>query len=456
MACKVRVAQVGLQLGALRTRASIMSAMARILLGVSGGIAAYKTLEFARLAIKAGHFVRVAQTPDSLNFVGASSYEGITGAPVLIDQFQADSAGGVFQDQERPAHDPIAHLELVANCDVYLVAPATANTIAKLATGRADNMVTALALSCKKPLIVAPAMNNDMYTNPATRANIETLRERGVRVLDPGTGELASKGEYGVGRLPEPSELLAAVEQSLASGQESFSPRSLDGLKMLVSAGGTREPIDEVRFVGNRSSGKMGFAIADAAAARGAAVTVVAANVALPRNPTVEYIDVSTAAELEAAVRAQFTASDVLVMAAAVADFTPADPQAGKIKKSGRDELEIQLIATNDVLKGLKALRGEGQIVVGFAAEAGDALLAEAERKLEQKGLDMVVANDISDPAIGFESEGNEVTIVTAAGEPERSARGSKAEIANLILDRIERLLDRVADRSAAGDEGQV
>lgn len=424
--------------------------MARILLGVSGGIAAYKTVEFTRLAIKAGHVVRVVQTPDSGNFVGASTFEGITGAPVLIDQFEADPAGGVFQDQERPAHDPIAHLELAANCDVFLVAPASANTIAKITAGMADNMVTALALTCRKPLIVAPAMNNDMYLSAATRENIEKLRSRGVTVLDPGTGALASKGEYGVGRLPEPAELLEAVERAISGGQH-HAPRSLDGLKLLVSAGGTREPIDEVRFVGNRSSGKMGFAIADQAAARGAEVTVVAANVALARNPAVTYVNVSTAAELEAAVREHFPASDALVMAAAVADFTPAKPEEGKIKKAGREGIEIELVATNDVLKGLQELRRPGQVVVGFAAEAGDALLPEAQRKLESKGLDLIVANDIADPTIGFEVDGNEVTLIAAGAEPERPPRGTKAQIAGVILDRVEGLL-RPADRQMADE----
>ncbi len=429
--------------------------MARILLGVSGGIAAYKTLELTRLAIKAGHVVRVVQTPDSLNFVGKSSFEGITGAPVLIDQFENDPAGGVFQDQQRPEHDPIAHLELAANCDVFLIAPATANTIAKLASGFADNMLTALALTCKKPMIVAPAMNNDMYTSAATRENVEVLRRRGVTVLDPGTGELASKGEYGVGRLPEPNELLAAVESAL-TGEASYAPRSLDGLKLLVSAGGTREPIDEVRFVGNRSSGKMGFAIADEAAARGAEVTVVAANVSLARNPAVTYLDVSTAAELEAAVRTSFPVCDALIMAAAVADFTPAAPAEGKIKKAGKQGMEIELVATNDVLAGLADLRREGQVVVGFAAEAGEALLPEAQRKLEAKGLDMIVANDIADPTIGFEVDGNEVTLITKGAEPERPPRGSKAQIAGAILDRVQSLLRPARTESAAPSDRPV
>lgn len=420
--------------------------MARILLGVSGGIAAYKSLEFTRLAIKAGHFVRVVQTPDSINFVGKWSFEGITGAPVLVSQFERDPAGGAFPDQQRPDHDPISHLELAGNCDVFLLAPATANTIAKITYGMADNMVTALALSCKKPMIIAPAMNNDMYLNQATVDNIKTLRARGIEVLEPGTGELASKGEYGVGRLPEPAALLEAVENAL--GGSRFEPQSLDGFKLLVTAGGTREPIDSVRFVGNRSSGKMGFAVADAAAARGASVTVVAANVSLPRNPAVEFVDVSTAAELEAAVNQLFPDCDAIVMAAAVADFRPVDPDAGKIKKAGRETLSIEMTATNDVLAGLKQLRKPGQVIVGFAAESGDVLLDEAQRKLKDKGLDMIVANDISDPTIGFESDGNEITLITADGQPEHPPRGSKQEIAALIVERVEQLI-RTRENSA-------
>ncbi|MBI4898756.1 MAG: bifunctional phosphopantothenoylcysteine decarboxylase/phosphopantothenate--cysteine ligase CoaBC [Actinobacteria bacterium] len=425
--------------------------MARILLGVSGGIAAYKSVEFTRLAIKAGHAVRVVQTPDSLNFVGKSTFEGITGAPVLTGQFERDPAGGAFPDQPRPAHDPIGHLELAANCDIYVIAPATANTIAKLAGGFADNMLTALALSCRKPLLVAPAMNNEMYVNAATRENIEALRRRGLTLIEPETGELASKGEYGIGRLPEPATLLAETERLLAGAQAEFAPRSLDGLKLLISAGGTREPIDEVRFVGNRSSGRMGFAIADEAAARGAEVTVIAANVSLQRNERVEYVDVGTAAELQREIETRFDACEALIMAAAVADFRPVEPQAGKIKKRGRESLAIELEATRDILSAVAARRRPDQVVVGFAAEAGPDLLAEAQRKLEQKGLDLVVANDIADAAIGFESTENEVVMIGADLRPERPPRGSKRLVAQAILDRLERL---AGERREAGQTG--
>lgn len=426
--------------------------MARILLGVSGGIAAYKAVELARLAIKAGHTVRVVQTPASVNFVGCSTFEGITGAPVLIDQFERDPMGGVFPGQQRPTHDPISHLALVENCDVFVVAPATANTIAKLAHGMADNMLTALALGCRRPLIVAPAMNNEMYLGTGTTENVATLRERGVVVAEPETGELASKGEYGVGRLPEPSALLAAIEETLAAGAAApaFAPRSLDGLKFLVTAGGTREPIDAVRFVGNRSSGKMGFAVAEAAAARGADVTVIAANVSLPRSERIRFVDVSTAAQLEQAAGELFPDCDVLAMAAAVADFRPAAPAQGKIKKAGRDVLAIELEPTNDVLAALGALRRPGQLLVGFAAETGESMLPEARRKLAEKGLDMVVANDVGDPAIGFESDENAVTLVTDDAEVAVS-RANKLAVAAAIVDRIERLLEVAANDRRAG-----
>src|SRR5881227_1457719 len=268
--------------------------MARVLLGVSGGIAAYKALELVRLATAAGHAVRVLQTPRSLQFVGGASFAALTGAPVLVDEFERDPARGAFPNQAPPDHEPLSHLELVANADVYVIAPASANTLAKLAAGLADNLVTTAALAATCPVIVAPAMNHHMWQHPATRANAETLRARGVTVLEPGVGRLGSKGEWGSGRLPEPAELLAAIEAvARRNGFRAHGP--LEGVRVLVSAGGTREPLDAVRYVGNRSSGRMGFALADEAAARGAAVTVVAANVGLARNPRVTYEEVETA-----------------------------------------------------------------------------------------------------------------------------------------------------------------
>ena len=256
--------------------------MARLLLGVSGGIAAYKALELVRLAIRAGHAVRVIQTPTSERFVGRASFEGITGAPVLTSEFERDPARGAFPGDPAPAHDPISHLELVSNADLFLIAPASANTLAKLAQGHADTLLTSAALAARCPLVVAPAMNDAMWEHAATQANLATLRARGATVIDPGVGALASKGEHGVGRLAEPPALLAACEALLAGAP---TPRGGDlaGVRVLVTAGGTREPIDSVRFVGNRSSGRMGLALAAEAQRRGARVTVVAANVSIPR-----------------------------------------------------------------------------------------------------------------------------------------------------------------------------
>jgi phosphopantothenoylcysteine decarboxylase / phosphopantothenate---cysteine ligase len=412
--------------------------MARVLLGVSGGIAAYKALEFVRLATKAGHAVRVVQTPTSERFVGKASFAGLTGAPVLTDEFERDPARGAFPDQQPPQHDPLSHLELVRNADAFLIAPASANTIAKLAGGLADNLLTSAFLAATCPVLVAPAMNNAMYENAATQANLETLRARGVTVLDPGVGALGSKHEWGVGRLAEPPDLLAAVEAVVPSGS-----RPWDGLKVLVSAGGTREPIDSVRYVGNRSSGRMGFALAEEAAARGADVTVIAANVGLPRHPRVRYVDVVSAQDLLAACEGEFPHTDVLLMAAAVADFRPAQAAATKLKKDGREGLELALEPTPDVLSGLAAQRRAGQVLVGFAAEHGANAVEYGRGKLERKGLDAVVVNDISRPDIGFEGDHNEVTIVTAAGD-EHVERSSKAEVARAICDVVVALRAKV------------
>ena len=416
--------------------------MGRILLGVSGGIAAYKALEVVRLATKAGHAVRVIQTPTAQRFVGAASFAALTGAPVLTDEFERDPARGAFPDQAPPEHDPLSHLELVRNADVLLVAPASANTIAKLAHGLADNLLTSAALAATCPVLVAPAMNNHMYEHAATQANLALLRERGVIVVDPGAGALGSRHEWGIGRLAEPVQLLAAVEAVVPAGR-----RPWDGLKVLVTAGGTREPIDAVRFVGNRSSGRMGFALAEEAAALGAEVTVVAANVALARSPRVRYVDVTTAAELQSACEERFADADVLLMAAAVADYRPAVAADTKLKKDEREELVVALERTPDILSGLAAIRRADQTVIGFAAEHGDGAVAYGRDKLVRKGLDAVVVNDIARADIGFEGSDNEVTIVTATGE-RHVTRASKAEIARAILDAVSDL--RSGERTTA------
>ena len=406
--------------------------MARLLLGVSGSVAAYKALETARLAARAGHAVRVLQTPASEQFVGRASFEAITGAPVLGSEFEPDPARGAFPGEAVGDRAPISHLALAERADVFLIAPASANTVAKLAGGQADNLLLAAALVARCPVVVAPAMNHSMYSHPATQANIATLRERGIVVLPPGEGELASHGERGIGRLPEPTELLAACEALLGS-------HAWAGLEVLVTAGGTREPLDSVRFIGNRSSGRMGAAVAARAAARGAQVTLIAANLAVPPPAGVRLVAVQTAAELLDACRAEFPGCDVLLMAAAVSDFKPADPVAGKLKKDEGVPAPIVLEPTPDILSSLRELRHQGQLVVGFAAEHGAEALAYGRRKLVDKALDAIVVNDISLSEIGFESEENEVVIVTPSEEI-RVGRTSKRQVAEAVLDEVERL----------------
>lgn len=413
--------------------------MPRILLGVSGGIAAYKALELVRLATGAGHAVRVVQTPASRRFVGSASFAALTGAPVLVDEFERDPARGAFPDQPPPDHEPIGHLALVQNADLYLIVPASANTVAKLAHGLADNLLTSAALAATCPLLVAPAMNNHMYQHPATQANLATLRARGVCLVEPDSGRLASMGEHGVGRLPDPARLLATCEKLLGDGSPAPHAAPWSGLRVLVTAGGTQEPIDSVRFLGNSSSGRMGLALAAAAAARGADVSVIAANVALEPPAGVQWHAVRTAAELEEVCEREFPDCDVLLMAAAVADFRPTAPAEGKLKKAGREGLSLALEPTPDVLRGLARRRRPGQTLVGFAAEHGDGALHYGHAKLREKGLDAVVVNDISRPDIGFEVDRNEVTILTPAGE-EHLAPASKGQIAEGILEVVGRL----------------
>jgi phosphopantothenoylcysteine decarboxylase/phosphopantothenate--cysteine ligase len=406
--------------------------MARILLGVSGGIAAYKSLELARLATLAGHGVRVLMTETATRFVGAASFEGIVGAPVLISEFERDPMRGAFPGDGEPGHDPIGHLELAANCDAFLVAPASANTLAKLAGGSADSMLTTSFLACAAPRLVAPAMNDRMYADAATQDNLARLRERGVEVIEPDEGKLASRGEFGKGRLPDPQRLLARVEAALPAGE-----RPWDGLRVLVTAGGTREPIDPVRFIGNRSSGRMGIALAAAAARRGAEVTLVAANVSLPEPAGVRRIDVETAAELAVATDEAFLTTHVLLMAAAPADFRPAAISREKLKR--KDGLDLQMEPTEDILASIAAGRGENQTIVGFAAEHGGEATERARAKLTRKNADLIVLNDVSDPAIGFESDQNAVTLIEEATETSVPI-ASKDAIADAILDKVDQL----------------
>ena len=431
--------------------------MGRILLGVSGGVAAYKALELVRLATGAGHAVRVVQTPTSRRFVGVASFAALTGAPVLTSEFERDPARGAFPDQPQPTHEPLSHLALAANADVLVVAPATANTIAKLAIGAADNLLCSCALAADCPLVIAPAMNDRMYEHPAVQANLATLRERGATIVEPDVGRLASKGEHGIGRQAEPARLLAACEAALAQAGSSAlggtgagpgataagthngaagSPSAWRGVRVLVTAGGTREPIDSVRFVGNSSSGRMGLALAQAALLRGAEVTVIAANVALPRPAGASWREVCTAAELQRECELRFDACDVLLMAAAVGDFRPSEPLAGKIKKEDRERLTLELEPTEDIVAALAARRRPDQTVVAFAAEHGERAVELARAKLAIKGLDAIVVNDISRGDIGFEADENEVTILGADGD-RHVPRAAKTHVAEAILDAV-------------------
>lgn len=381
--------------------------MARILLGVSGGIAAYKACEACRLLVKGGHEVVPLVTPAAERFVSAETFRALARRPA--------------------AEDVYLHL---TRADMLVVAPCTANTLAKLAHGIADNVLTEAALAHRGPTLVAPAMNPRMWSHPATRANAETLRSRGVVLVGPDEGETA-EGDLGVGRMVEPEEIVRAAEDLLAGDSK------LKGKRVLVSAGGTREPIDSVRFVGNRSSGRMGAALAAEAKRRGAQVTLLGANLVVPAPPGVELVETPTAGDLER--EALSRDADVVIMAAAVADYRPAEALATKRPKDGV-AWTVELEPTRDVLAALGGRKRPGQVLVGFAADEGERGLARAREKLGRKNADVFVFNDVSRPDIGFDSDENEVTLVTPTGERVVS-KAPKAEIAAAILDAVEPLL---------------
>jgi phosphopantothenoylcysteine decarboxylase/phosphopantothenate--cysteine ligase len=383
--------------------------MARILLGVSGGIAAYKACELCRLLVKAGHEVIPLVTPGAERFVTAETFRALARRP--------------------PAEDVYVHL---TRADLLLVAPCTANTLAKLAHGLADNTLTEAALAHRGPMLVAPAMNPRMWSHPATRANAETLRSRGVTLVGPDEGETA-EGELGVGRMAEPEDIAAAAEGLLAGSGP------LRGKRVLISAGGTQEPIDAVRFVGNRSSGRMGVALAAEARRRGARVTLLGANLAVAAPAGVELIETPTASELETEALARGVEADVVIMAAAVADYRPAEVLATKRPKD-RSGWSLELEPTSDVLGTLGERRVPGQILVGFAADQGELGLERAREKLTRKKADLIVFNDVGRTDICFESADNEVTLLDASGE-RTIAKASKDAIAAAILDHVERLL---------------
>jgi phosphopantothenoylcysteine decarboxylase/phosphopantothenate--cysteine ligase len=383
--------------------------MARVLLGVTGGIAAYKACELCRLLVREGHDVVPLVTPGAERFVTAETFRALARRP--------------------PGDDVYLHL---TRADLLVVAPCTANTLAKLAHGLADNVLTEAALAHRGPVVVAPAMNPRMWSHPATRANTEALRERGVVLVGPDEGETA-EGELGVGRMAEPEEILRAALEVLHGSSV------LRGKRVLVSAGGTREPLDAVRFVGNRSSGRMGVAVAAEARRRGAEVTLLAANLAVPAPAGVELVETPTAADLEREALARAAEADVVVMAAAVADYRPAEALASKRPKDTAT-WTLELEPTADVLSALGERRREGQLLVGFAAETEDAGLARARKKLVGKGADLFVLNDVSRTDIGFDAYENEVTLLTAAGE-RTVAKAPKGEIAAAVLDEVEALL---------------
>ena len=382
--------------------------MARVLLGITGGIAAYKAAELARLLVKAGHEVTPILTPEAETFITAKTFEALA-----------------RRETPRELYPHLVHADLLA------VAPLSANTLAKLAHGLADNVLTQTALAFDGPVLAAPAMNPRMWAHRATRENVAKLRGRGIVLVGPDEGELA-EGEWGVGRMSEPEEIFARVEAVLARRDQ------LAGRRVLVSAGGTREPLDAVRFLGNRSSGRMGVALAEEARLRGAEVTLVAANLSVPPPGRVELVPAPTAAELEREVLARADA-DVVVMAAAVADYRPAEPSAEKRPKHAEPWV-VTLEPTSDVLAQLGAKRWRGQVLVGFAADRGETGLARAREKLAAKKSDLIVFNDVSREDIGFDASENEVVLVTAAGE-RRIPKAPKERIATEILDEVVKLV---------------
>ena len=399
-----------------------------IVLGVTGSIAAYKAADLASKLTQAGALVDVILTEAAARFVTPLTFQSVTGRPVYSDLWQASAE----------AH--VAHVTLGERADLLIIAPATATTLARLAHGLADNLLTITALAARCPVLAAPAMDGGMFSHPATQANLETLRARGVRLLGPAEGRMAS-GLRGQGRLLEPEELFGQVRLALAAGG------SLAGRHVVVSAGGTQEPVDPVRFLSNHSSGKQGYALAQAALDRGARVTLVAGPTALPAPAGAELVRVQTAQQMADAVLAASAQADVLLMAAAVADFRPAAPAVHKLKKTAVPEIHLE--KTTDILGAVAEARAASPehrptVVVGFAAESQD-LLENARDNLQRKQLSLIAANDISASDAGFGVETNRVTLVDSRGATEELPLLSKTQVADIILERVENLLARPA-----------
>jgi phosphopantothenoylcysteine decarboxylase/phosphopantothenate--cysteine ligase len=405
----------------------------QVALGVSGGIAAYKSIEVLRGLQRAGCHVRVAMTRHACEFIQPLTFRALTGTYVLVDDYAPDNP------------DPIAHITFSQTIDLFIIAPATANVLAKMANGIADDFLTSTYLACTAPVIVAPAMNTTMWHHPATQRNVQRLKEAGVHIIEPDEGEMAC-GTIGPGRLSAPDkivekalEVLSANYDSNGNLAQSEKSEDLNDERILITAGATREPIDPVRFISNRSSGRMGFALAEAARCRGAQVTIVSGVTTVAPPAGVALVEVTSAEEMLAAVREKISNATTFIAAAAVADYRTKSPAISKIKKT-EVEMVLELERTPDILDEVSRSRGDGQLVIGFAAETDD-LVTNAREKLTRKKLDMIVANDVSRSDSGFDSENNAVTIlVRDDATPIDLPLTSKYEIANRILDEVIKL----------------
>jgi len=392
----------------------------RVILGVGAGIAAYKSCELLRLLTESGHRVRVVPTPDALRFVGEATWAALSGEPV---------PSGIWED----VHD-VPHVRLGQTADLVFVAPATADLMARAATGQSGDLLTAVLLTARCPVVFAPAMHTEMWEHPATQANVSALRSRGAVVLEPASGRLTG-ADSGPGRLPEPAELFAVALRVLARGAEGLG-LDLSGRRVVVSAGGTREELDPVRFLGNWSSGRQGYALARAAAARGAKVTLVAANVSLDDPAGARVVRVVSARDLRDAVLSAAAESDAVVMAAAVADYRPETRSDSKIKKTGSDPEPLRLVQNPDVLRELSGHRARpGQVIVGFGAETGD-VLANGRAKLAAKGCDLLVVNRVGG-GLAFGTSDNEAVILGADGTETHVPSGPKEALADVVWDLV-------------------
>ncbi len=397
----------------------------RIVLGVGAGIAAYKSCELLRLLTESGHRTRVVPTPDALRFVGEATWAALSGEPVTT---------GVWAD----VHD-VPHVRLGQSADLVLVAPSTADLLARAAAGMSDDQLTAVLLAARGPVVFAPAMHTEMWQHPATQANVAVLRGRGAVVLEPASGRLTG-ADTGPGRLPEPAELFAVALRVLARGAGGLAA-DLSGRRVLVSAGGTREELDPVRFLGNWSSGRQGYALARAAAARGAKVTLVSANVALDDPAGAEVVRVISAREMRDAMMPAAAEADAVVMAAAVADYRPEHRSDSKIKKTGAAPPPLRLVPNPDILRELSRARARpGQVIVGFAAETGD-LLANGRAKLAAKGCDLLVVNQVGG-GLAFGTADNEAVVLASDGSQTRVPRGPKEALAEVVWDLVASRLD--------------